>query len=178
MNNVGIYGGAFDPPHLSHVLAVGYALSKGRFDQIIVMPCWLHAFEKDMLSFDKRLEMCRRAFEIYNSKVYVSNVESELKTRYTIELVEFLTERYKNTKFSLIIGDDEYNNFNKWREYERILKLVELFVIPRMEGSVKMPNISSTQIKKDIKAMGLESIRHLLPSSVFECISDNNFYME
>ena len=179
MKNVGIYGGAFDPPHLSHVLAVGYALSKGNFNQIIVMPCWLHAFDKDMLSFDKRMEMCRRAFNIYDPRtVSVSDAEAELKTQYSIDLITFLTERYKNTNFSLIIGDDEYNNFNKWHEYKKILSLASLFVIPRTEGQIKMPNVSSNQIRKDIRDKGLNSIRHLVSESVYECIKENNFYME
>lgn len=173
---IGIFGGAFDPPHLGHVLAVSYALSVRDFDRILIVPCWGHAFGKEMRPFDARYEMCVRAFENFK-KVQVSPVESQLQTKYTYDLLDSLLQTYDQDDLTLIIGEDEYLSFHQWYRHEDILRRVGIFVVGRegctsdIKGIFKIPSVSSSQIRADIRK-GAAS----LPRKVLQYIEENNLY--
>lgn len=179
---IGIYGGAFDPPHLSHVLAVGYALAKGNFDRILVVPCWNHAFGKKMSPFEDRYQMCLKAFSIYGMRVQVLPIEAELRTNFTVDLLEYLCTTYDMDEFSLIIGEDELQQFNKWHRFEDIRRRAELFILGREDYQgvarhiYKLPNLSSTLIRNKIASEGLASVEDSLPSKVHEYIQENHLY--
>lgn len=179
---IGIYGGAFDPPHLSHVLAVGYAFAKGNFDRILVVPCWNHAFGKKMSSFEDRYQMCLRAFSIYGMRVQVLPIEAELRTNFTVDLLEYLRTTYDMDDFSLIIGEDELQQFDKWHRFEDIKRMAELFILGREDcqgasrNVYKLPNLSSTLIRNKIANEGLASVEDFLPVKVHEYIQENHLY--
>ena len=46
--NVAIFGGSFNPPHVAHVLAAAYALSSAPIDQVLVVPVYQHPFAKEL----------------------------------------------------------------------------------------------------------------------------------
>jgi len=60
--SVAIYGGSFDPPHVSHVLAAVYALKIAGFERVLVVPVFEHAFHKQLTPFEHRTRMCELAF--------------------------------------------------------------------------------------------------------------------
>lgn len=180
---IGVYGGAFDPPHLSHVLAVGYALTKGNFDQILVVPCWNHAFGKKMSSFEDRYQMCLKAFSIYGMRVQVLPIEAELKTSFTVNLMEYLRLTYDEDDLHLIIGEDEARVFDKWHRHQDILRMANLFILGRedyqsatAEPLYRLPNLSSTYIKNEIASKGLPSMEPFLPFKVYKYIQENHLY--
>ena len=76
---VAIYGGSFDPPHISHVLAAVYALKVGGFEQVLVVPVFEHAFQKQLTPFQHRWRMCELAFAGI-AGAEVSALERELET--------------------------------------------------------------------------------------------------
>jgi len=61
-NSVAIFGGSFDPPHISHVLAAVYASKVGGFEQVLVVPVFEHAFAKQLTPFAHRVALCEAAF--------------------------------------------------------------------------------------------------------------------
>lgn len=177
---IGVFGGAFDPPHLSHVLAVGYALAKGNFDRILIVPCWDHAFGKKMSPFENRYQMCLKAFSIYGMKVQISPLESELKVNFTVDILEYFCTTYDRDDISLIIGEDELQQFDKWHRSEDIKRMVKIFTLNREgysgEHGYKISNLSSTLIRDKIAGEGLTSVEDSLPTKVYEYIQENHLY--
>lgn len=184
--NIGIYGGAFDPPHMSHVWAVGYALSVGHFDEILVVPCWEHSFGKQMSLFGDRLEMSRRAFALYGEKVLVSSIEFVFRSRYTYDLLHRMIQRQPQDRFTLIIGEDEYAVRHKWHNWDGLMGLLDgrVFVIGR-EGAPeslpvpapRLPAISSSSIREEIRRTGsTESVKHVVPVMVTKWIREKEMY--
>ena len=86
MKHIAILGGAFDPPHLGHSMIVSIALSKLNCGDLWILPCYESAFGKKMNTFEHRYEMCKKAFNIFDSGVvYVSKLEEVFKAKSSLE---------------------------------------------------------------------------------------------
>lgn len=125
-----------------------------------------------------------------NHKLEVSDVEFHLpKPSYTIHTLAYLTEKYPNKEFKVIIGEDNLENFTKWKNHEQILNQYGLYVYPRPHVTnsdlkrhpqvtiveAPMIDISATYIRNCIK--NNKSIRYLVPETVENMIRMKNFYV-
>ena len=104
IRNVGLFGGSFNPPHVCHALATLWALQTHGLDEVWWVPTYQHAFGKDLVSFEHRLEMCRRATRALG-QVQIHDIERRMggESR-TIDTVEVLTQENPGVKFWLIVG--------------------------------------------------------------------------
>ena len=88
-----------------------------------------------------RYEMCEMACQAsrYPDRIKVSAVEFVLeKPSYTINTLRYLRENFgSQMEFSILLGADNIENFDKWREYEEILRDYPLLVYPREGYSVE-----------------------------------------
>lgn len=183
--HVGIFGGAFDPPHMGHVWSVGYHLSKGDFAKILVVPCWNHSFGKKMSPFKHRLAMCQRAFRIYGGEVEVSDIEATLKTTYTYDLLKYLTGMHPHWNITLLLGEDEWAAFPQWHKADEISKMVCFSVMGRaghpsdlVQQIPRLPDISSSWIRAEVARVGQAStIDPYLPRDVFAYVQRNGLYL-
>lgn len=182
MKRIGVYGGAFDPPHIGHVLVGAYALAMARLDELIVVPCWRHAFGKDMTDYWQRLELTRRAFGILGEKVLVSSVEWAIKCQHTYDLLAYYRSSHHHPashQLVLIMGSDDFQDFPKWHRHEEILQMAEVFMVGRqgtvqLPGSVDIPNVSSSLIRQRIQEG--QNIQSLLPPAVLGIIREKHLY--
>ncbi|MCA9583651.1 MAG: nicotinate (nicotinamide) nucleotide adenylyltransferase, partial [Myxococcales bacterium] len=63
MSRIAVFGGSFDPPHVSHALVASYVLGGGEVDELYIVPTWRHALDKSFKApFEHRLRMCELAF--------------------------------------------------------------------------------------------------------------------
>jgi len=182
--NIGVYGGAFDPPHMAHGWLAGWALSCAQLDRLVIIPCWNHAFGKQMSPYEQRRKMCQKAFGLYGTKVLVSDIEAEIQSKYTVDLLRELKKRYPKDILSLLIGADEADNFHKWYEYKEVALLAKLVVIgresysdygrPDSYGAPVLPNISSSAIRASIEKGSVPYGD--LPLPVIDYILKNKLY--
>ena len=193
MKRVGIFGGAFDPPHIGHLRLAQQCRERLGLEELLIVPTF-HSPHKPNpnTDFDHRLEMCRRTFQ---GKIYtVSDVERQIGGEgYTINTLRKIKESYPHgTKFFLIIGGDMLFYFDKWFRYESILKECNVVAAAREEdsyadltekaaelGHVKVLNlpvteISSTEIRDKLKS-GVDTSELLAPE-VEEYIAENKLY--
>lgn len=183
---VALYGGAFDPPHMSHVYAVAETLSNTEVDQVWIVPCWKHGFGKQtMASFDQRLWMCHLAFTIPFLNVRVLDVEKYLRTTYTVDLIRALKKRHPKHTFLFIIGQDEERQLDKWKDINALREMLTFHVIGRegednTTGLTQLPAISSTHIRTTLSLakpkFREESVRGLIPCRVFGYIEQEGLY--
>ena len=112
----GLYGGAFDPPHVGHVaLAAG---AKAAFDlpRLIVLVSARPGHKGTQLPAETRLELAQAAFPD-------DDVRLDPYPR-TIELLR--AEQFQEPLF--VLGADEFCDFLSWREPDEVLELAELAV--------------------------------------------------
>ncbi len=187
---VGLYFGSFNPIHIGHLALANYFTEYSNVNEVwfVVSPQNPLKEKAQLLNQNNRLHLIELAINNH-PKMRSSSIEFNLpQPSYTINTLAHLKEKYPTFKFSLIIGEDNLENFSKWRNYEYILENYILLVYPR-PGSKKsqfhthknvkimdapLIEISSTFIRNAIKTN--KDIRFFVPDKVWEEINVSGFY--
>jgi nicotinate-nucleotide adenylyltransferase len=170
--SVAIYGGSFDPPHISHVLAAVYALKIGEFERVFVVPVFEHAFHKQLTVFEHRFRMCQLAFAGI-AGIEVSSVEHDLATpSLTVRTLEHLATQHPDWSMRLLVGSDVLGETAKWHAFDRVSELAPPYVVARPgyehpdSRAALLPDVSSTRIREAVAAPNEADHEALLASSV------------
>jgi nicotinate-nucleotide adenylyltransferase len=189
--NIGLFGGSFNPIHNGHVRLAKSLLQEAALDEVWFLVSPQNPFKQDqqLLDDDKRLQLVRLALK-EEPQLMASDFEFHLpKPSYTWNTLQELEREYPERKFTLLIGGDNWEAFDKWYRYEDILKRYPIIVYPR-EGSkvpgvkfqgseiqiVETPliNISSTQIRQRLHEG--KSVRGLVNTEVAMVIEQEHLY--
>jgi nicotinate-nucleotide adenylyltransferase len=189
---IGLFFGTFNPIHIGHLTIANHLVEFTDLDQVwfVVTPHSPFKKKNSLLDDHQRLEMVYRAVKDY-PKLRQSDIEFNLpQPNYTINTLTHLEEKYPEHSFALIMGEDNLKSFHKWKNYQVILELHDIYVYPRMSGGqmetefedhpkihhVDAPimELSSTFIRKSIKEG--KNVRPMLPENVWEYLDEMNFY--
>ncbi len=196
---IGIMGGTFNPIHHGHLILSEYIRTRVDLDKIVFIPTGMppHKSKDDLLDARTRLEMVELAIKS-NPFFTSSDIEvSKTQLTYTIDTLIELRDLYKNCELYMIIGADTLLSLQTWKDYPKVLSLVNFIVADRLGLStddvleeierlniqfgadiisINSPviDISSTTIRSRVNK-GL-SIRYLVAEVVENYISDNNLY--
>ena len=189
--NIGLFGGSFTPIHNGHIRLAKALLQEAGLDEVWFMVSPQNPFKQDqqLLDDDNRLQLVRLALK-EEPQLIASDFEFHLpKPSYTWNTLQELEQEYPERKFTLLIGGDNWEAFDKWYRYEDILKRYPIIVYPR-EGSkvpdvkfqvsdiqiVETPliNISSTQIRQRLQEG--KSVRGLVKTEVAMVIEQEHLY--
>jgi nicotinate-nucleotide adenylyltransferase len=170
---VGIFGGAFDPVHAGHVAICREVARKDLVDELLVMPCWAHPFDKPMASYAHRVAMVELALGTC-ARVQVSRIEEALGgVSYTVRTVRALQQQRPDAQYALIVGDDIHADFDTWEEPDWLRAHVTFIHVPRGQDSA-IPDVSSRNIRERI-GRG-DAIEDLVPPFVEEYIARHALY--
>lgn len=154
---VGLFGGAFDPPHLAHVALAEAAVEQTQLEQLLVIPtgqAWHKA--RTLSSANLRLAMARLAFQSL-TKVKVDGRETERNgPTYTIHTLEALQIENPQASWVLFIGQDQAAAFTTWHRWQDVLSVATVFVAGR-EGTIGGNGTLNTldALRKAAKGVGL-----------------------
>ena len=143
MKRVLLYFGSFNPVHRGHISLAQYAVESYIADEVIliVSPQNPHKQSDELAAEFSRYEMCQAACQAskYPEKILVSAVEFTLpRPSYTIDTLKFLSENFGDKMaFSLLMGADNVERFDRWKSYEQILESYPIFVYPRRGYAVE-----------------------------------------
>ncbi len=193
MKRVALYFGSFNPIHKGHIALAEWVVEQGLCDELIFIVSPQNPFkEQEGLAPEfSRYEMCELACKAsrYPEQIKVSAVEFVLeKPSYTINTLRYLRENFgSEMQFSILMGADNIENFDKWREYEEILRNYPLLVYPREGYSVERFADKITFLENaplfdyaatDIRTMIAEGVdfRDKLSAEVAHYIIQNKLY--
>lgn len=131
---IGIFGGSFNPPHNGHVNSLTTVQKKMGFDLIHIIPNHQNPLKIPMEgpAPEHRSEMARLAFSTYGDAFKINDCELKRGGKsYTIETVKELLKKYKSNELYLIIGADNFETFSEWKDYKKLLELVNVVVTTR-----------------------------------------------
>jgi len=134
-----------------------------------------------------RLHLVQLAIE---GNLQLKAVDFEFKLprpSFTIDTLTYLTEKYPQHQFSIIMGSDSFQNLPRWKSFDRLVKDYSFIIYERQGFKVendygaklqilKAPllEISATDIRHAIKEG--QSVRYLLPEKVQEEIERTGYY--
>ena len=137
MRKVALYFGSFNPIHNGHIGLGEYLLEHSDIDELwyVVSPQNPLKQRADLWDDELRYKLACLATQ-YNPRLFVCDIEFYLsKPSYTINKLLVLSKKYPEYQFSLLIGADNYQIFDRWYCYDEILRDYSIYVYPR-EGVV------------------------------------------
>lgn len=133
---IGIYGGAFDPPHKAHVALAKAAIEQLNLDSLHVLPTGM-AWHKtrNLTSAEHRLAMTRLAFAEL-AHIQVDNRELvRTGPSYTIDTLQTIKAENPEAMLYLIMGFDQAQALTTWHRWQEIVELAIICVAPRTDES-------------------------------------------
>jgi nicotinate-nucleotide adenylyltransferase len=186
---LGIYGGAFDPPHNAHVALARAAVEQLSLDELRVFPTG-HAWHRSghITEGTHRLAMTKLAFEGLPKALVDDREMRRAGPTYTIDTVRELRRELHEPELFLVMGEDQARAFTNWHEWAEIARVVTLCVARRgawadqlqVAGAkvvvLQLPSMpeSATEIR-ELVPRG-EDISLLVPAAVARYIASHHLY--
>jgi nicotinate-nucleotide adenylyltransferase len=129
---LGMFGGAFDPPHVAHVALARAAIEQLGLDELRIFPtgqAWHKA--RATSSAEHRLAMCRLAFGGLPRMVIDERELHRPGPTFTIDTLRELNDENPAAQLFLVMGQDQAQALTSWREWEAILDLATISMAAR-----------------------------------------------
>jgi len=198
MMKIGILGGTFDPIHLGHLMVAEEVRIRLGLSEILFVPAgqpWLK-IDHAVTAAVHRVEMVRRAIA-GNPNFKLCTLEIERPgLSYTVDTITALRERLGAQSFFFILGSDTLAEFHLWKEPDKLVRMCQLVVMPRVGLSLsdlnsleaRVPGVIDRLIKLDVPVVDISSskirqyvaqglsIRYLVSDDVERYISEQKLY--
>lgn len=127
---VGLLGGSFDPAHEGHVHITRTALKRFGLNRVWWLVSPANPLKKrGPAPLADRMARARQVMQ--HPRVEVTDIESQLGTRYTAETIAALQARYPAVRFVWLMGADNLAQFHRWQDWQWIMENVPVGVLAR-----------------------------------------------
>lgn len=201
---VGMFGGAFDPPHWAHRALADTALTQLGLDVLHILPTG-HAWHKTRVLSPAahRLAMCTRAFDgLPNARIDDREIRRQGPS-YTADTLSELAAEHPGAELFLVLGADQLLAFKTWSRWEEVLGLATLAVanrainigadadpsqqveqdlsgvdVPFVQLNMPLHNISATAVRAHVHGQSrrFPDLDVLVPEGVARYISEHHLY--
>jgi len=192
---IGVFGGAFDPPHRAHQELAAAACRQLKLDELRVIPtgrAW-HK-ERTLTPAAHRLAMVKLAFEEIAQAQVDQREMDRTGPSYTIDTLRELAAVQPAATFFLMVGADQALALQTWHCWQEILDIATICVASRASAAsantvfdienlypsrvcrLQMPDfpLSATEIRAQIHAG--HRVDTLVSKPVARYIADHHLY--
>lgn len=129
---IGLLGGSFNPAHEGHLYVSDIALKRLGLDYVwwLVSPQNPLKSLRGMASLEERLARAR-CLTSHLPHIRVTNIEGQLGTRYTVDTVARLSQRFPALRFVWLMGSDNLMTFHRWRNWQELAHRIPIAVAIR-----------------------------------------------
>jgi nicotinate-nucleotide adenylyltransferase len=188
MKRVLILGGTFDPIHRGHIDIATAAYENYKYDEVWFLIARKPRWKRGVTPVAKRLKMLELAICDYPAfSICKEEIDSPLKTEnYTYDTMTSLIAKYPDIEFSYLIGADQLDKLNEWKEIDKLASMIKFLCVKRPKFvlntdnarkynveilEIEGPNISSSELR-------LHYNEKLVPSMVNQYIVNHQMYLE
>ena len=133
-SRIGVFGGAFDPPHKAHIALAQAAVAHLSLDTLHIIPtgrAWHKA--RNLSPAPDRLAMTQLAFKGLPHILVDDRELNRAGPTFTIDTLEALQAENPQAQLYLIMGADQFAAFRQWHRWEAILKLAIICIAGRAQ---------------------------------------------
>lgn len=161
---IAVLGTSSNPPHNDHIFIAREVLRHKFADEVWVVPCRSHVFDKSLWPRKYRWKMTKLLEE---KGIRACDIEINRPGKsYTLDTVLLLKKKYPQHTFYWIVGSDLIisGEYKKWKEWPRLKKEIQFLLIRRpgyaitpatekcfIKTGICGSNLSSTFIRKRLK---------------------------
>ena len=192
---LGVFGGAFDPPHAAHVALAEAALDQLQLDELRIFPTGQAWHKPQPLSApEHRLAMARLAFGGLPRTVIDDRELRRPGPTYTIDTLRELKAEQPAACLFLVMGEDQAVSLTRWRDWQAVLELAAICMAARPSAQapagaaqpslpaqaqvrvLRLPDMpeSATEVRE--RAAGGDDITHLVSPAVASYIERHHLY--
>jgi len=188
---VGLFFGSFNPIHVGHLIIANHLLQQESFLEIwfVISPHNPLKKNTELLPQQHRLAMLEGAIAGNTGFVACTREFALPQPSYTHITLDVLKAENPEKDFVLIIGSDNLEVFDQWKEYAKILSTTSIMVYPRSIETLHLKNqykqvqwadaplieISSTFIRSALHRG--YNVQYMLPEKVYRLIQNNGWYL-
>jgi nicotinate-nucleotide adenylyltransferase len=135
---IGLLGGSFDPAHSGHLYVSRIGLRSLQLDYVWWLVSPGNPLKPEPAPLDVRLaraHLFAQAGRSGGGRIIITDLESRLGTRFTIDTVTALQRRFPKLEFVWLMGSDNLEQFSRWRRWRDIAARIPIAVV-RRPGSV------------------------------------------
>lgn len=132
-SRIAIYGGAFDPFHLGHLVPTVRAQETFHFDEVHFVPSGNppHKEGEPLTPVTHRLAMVAMATLPYETFFASDDEVFATGFTYTVETVQRFRDRYPDAILYFLLGSDSFSQIATWERWQELVDLVHLVVLHR-----------------------------------------------
>jgi nicotinate-nucleotide adenylyltransferase len=133
---LGVFGGAFDPPHQAHVALAQAALAQLALDALHIVPtgqAWHKA--RPLSAAADRLAMTRLAFAGLDRVVVDEREMQRAGPSFTVDTLEALLAENPGAQLYLVLGADQAAALPSWHRWQDVLKIAIICIAGRASGA-------------------------------------------
>ena len=128
---VGLFGGSFNPAHEGHLHVARMGLERLGLDRVV----WLVSPQnplkagQETLTLKARMDGVRRLAR--DPAMIVSDVEARAGLAYSVDTIAALQAAFPETEFVWLMGSDNLQGFQRWRDWRTIARSIPIAVVAR-----------------------------------------------
>ena len=127
---IGLLGGSFDPAHEGHIHITREAMKRFQLDKV-----WWLISPRNPLKKKKPKSIRDRKTNaellLKDPNTFVTDLEFQLNTQYTYEIILQIKRLYRGVSFVWIMGADNLETFDLWKNWEVVMTEIPIGVINR-----------------------------------------------
>ncbi len=196
---LGIFGGAFDPPHLGHLFIANAVAAQAKLDRILFLPVGDPAHRAASAPASARKAMVALAIEGNEAFALDDTALIQQGPVFTADTMPLLRARYPGAQLCFIAGADSLAD-TPWQRLDEVARVVHCFYVVSREGAdpkrigptlaslppelaqrftlLQLPlvDVSATVIRARIKCG--QPVRYLVPDTVAHYIQEHALYLD
>jgi nicotinate-nucleotide adenylyltransferase len=160
MKRIAFYGGSFDPLHSGHLTIARNLTEIFELDEFVFVPAF-QAPHKSKTPVSPFHRFAMLALATGNEpKITISKIELEAPERpYTVETLTKLKIRLPGAQLYFVMGADSWKDITTWREWEKVLTLVDIIVVTRPGYEIGFSHVTEKIRNRIVDLRGEKALR-------------------